>query len=92
MMSRTRRSVLWFSSLLAVGGWGGSLACYLSHGHHSGVMPSFIAALTIGAAFTIVAGQAAILPDTARLYALGHRDGQATRKEVSPPRHLHSVR
>ena len=80
MMSRARRSVLWFSSLLAVGGWVGSLICYSMHGHHAGVMPSFIAALTIGAAFTIVAAQTAILPDLARLYALGHRDGTHRRR------------
>lgn len=89
----SRTWVYWSSLALMIAGWGGSLWSWLDHGHAAGVNPGFIAALSVGIAFTIVWAMCAILPDLAKVYGIGHREGYAAgRAGVEQPRHLHAVR
>lgn len=69
--------MIWASFVLAICGWGGSLWSWADHGHAAGVDPGFIFALSVGITFTITACQSIVMPDKARLYAAGHRDGYA---------------
>jgi len=79
--TRARTSVRYASTALALAGWGGGLWSYLVHGFEAGVHPGFIAALSVGIAFTMVAGQWWMLPtrddreEHAALFALGVQRG-----------------
>jgi hypothetical protein len=102
---RARTTVRYASTLLAVGGWVVALHEYLEHGYQSGVDPVFIAALSVGIAFTMVAGQWWMLPtrpereEQSSVYAIGFRAGVefASRQTVDPepgaraPRHLSAL-
>lgn len=62
------------SLALALGGWLGALWSWLDHGAAAGVNPGFILALSVGICFTVVHCVAVVMPDSARLYALGWID------------------
>jgi hypothetical protein len=73
------------SSVLAVAGWAWAAWSYLDHGFTAGIHPGFIAALSVGICFTIVAGQWFLIPTKAEIqleilaaqaaYGSGYKDG-----------------
>lgn len=94
-----RTLVRWASLLLAIIGWAGALWSYLDHGVSAGVHPGFITALTVACTFSICYAVTVVMPDQARIYALGYSDGLICttcpiRKASDPEavvRHLTSV-
>jgi hypothetical protein len=79
--NRRRTIVRYVSTILALIGWTGSLWSWLDHGHAAGVHPGFMTALSVGIVFSMIAGQAWMLPDRAArheqaaVYAVGFQEG-----------------
>lgn len=99
----TRTIVRWMSLLVAVIGWGSSAWIGFTHGEAAGINTLFIAALSVGICFTIVAGQWFLIPTRAELandqaaYSLGYREGLSCgacplRPETKEPSKLEIVR
>lgn len=72
---RSRIVVILGSAVLAFCGWVGMAWSWLDHGHAAGVEPGFIVAGSVGITFTITFCVSVVMPDQARIYGLGHRDG-----------------
>jgi hypothetical protein len=78
--SRTRTAVRWSCTVLAAAGWGCSALLGVIHGAEAGVNTWFIASLSVGICFTVVAGQWWLLPTRAEraeesvIYALGYSE------------------
>jgi hypothetical protein len=76
-----RTLVRWGSVVLAAVGWSAAFVLGVMHGADAGINTWFIAALSVGIAATILAGQLAHFPTRAeldaeaKLYALGYREG-----------------
>ena len=87
----SRTWVYWSSLALALGGWGGSLWSWLDHGHAAGVDPGFIVAVSVGITFSVIWSMCVVLPDLARVYGIGHRDGYAAGTSAKGP-HLRLVK
>ena len=62
---------------MAISGWVASGGVWLYFGVEAGVSPSFIVALSVAITFTITCCSSVVMPDQARLYGLGYRDGVA---------------
>lgn len=90
-----RRAVLRSSLLLGALGWLTMFALMWAHGEGAGVMASYVFAVTVAITGTVVAAATAVMPDQARIYALGFRDGQGiteTPEPKEPTRLLSAVR
>lgn len=74
-VSRARSVVIYGSFALALSGWVGSGWSWLDHGQGAGTDPGFIMALSVAIAFTVTLCVATVMPDQARIYGLGYRDG-----------------
>ena len=91
-LSRARLALIWGSAGAAVLGWGLALLAWKVLGHSAGVDPGFILALCVGITATIVCAQSIVMPDQARIHALGVQAGLKLREESQPPdRHLRAV-
>jgi hypothetical protein len=78
---RTRSTVKWSSTALAVSGWVGVVSLGVIHGPAAGVNTWWLTACTFAIAFTMVAGQWWALPsrnareEQAAIYAMGMQQG-----------------
>lgn len=81
-VSRTRSVVIWGSFVLGACGWVGAAWSWADHGYAAGVNPGFITALAVATTFSIALAVTAVMPDKARMYAMGFRDGVAARDEL----------
>lgn len=79
------------TAALAIAGWGGALLAWFILGHGAGADARFILAAGVGITSTLVWSMCVVLPDLARVYGIGHRDGYAAGQQAAPPpkaRHL----
>ena len=90
--SRARSLVIWSSLTLALAGWCGGAWAWIALGVAAGVHPGFILALTMACTFSVTFAITAVMPDKARLFALGFREGaefaDAHQPEPEPARRL----
>lgn len=82
-MSDARYYARIWSTILAVVGWAGAVGAWSHFGIEAGIRPSFIFALSVAIAFTMVASQCWALPhkaareEQAAIYALGFAEGMS---------------
>jgi hypothetical protein len=83
----SRTWVYWSSLALSISGWGGALLSWFVLGNGAGADARFILAAGVGITSTIVWSMCVVLPDLARVYGIGHRDGMAAGRALAtaPP-------
>lgn len=92
-LSRTRQVFIWASFVLAVGGWGFAGWMLGALGAPAGVDGFFVYALCVAIASTVVCCQSVVMPDQARIYAVGIERGmRMAREQHAPDRHLAAVK
>ena len=69
--------VIYGSFVLALLGWGLAGWAWWYFGVGAGIRPSFVMGCTVAATFTMVLAATVVMPDKARMYGLGYRDGVA---------------
>jgi hypothetical protein len=78
---RTRSTVKWSATVLAVAGWGGGAILGVVHGPAAGINTWWLTSISVAIAFTMVAGQWWMLPtrsareEQATIYAMGVERG-----------------
>lgn len=94
--SNVRRCVVSGSLALALLGWGIAAWRWVVGGDAMGGDAAFVMALNLAATFSVAFVVAVVLPDKARLYAIGFRDGARFAEEhhadAPEPTRLRSVR